>query len=182
MGENREDDPLPVRKQEEPELIEAEAVGDEPDEGGEGDEHSGRVTGELTVTRTVEQFSGPLPHPQLLKGYNDAFAGCAERVVAMVERQSAHRQQIERMVIESNCNAQSRGQWFAFILGFLVIGGGIYLLAEGRSIEGFSAIILAVGSLIGALIYGRSEQRKERENKSRPSGGAPKEATPPAKR
>jgi uncharacterized membrane protein len=124
-----------------------------------------RTTAELTVKQSFE-FSGPLPPPQLLKGYNDAFPGCAERVVAMAERQSAHRQQLEKAVVESNCNA--RGQWFAFILALVVIGGGVYLLAEGKSLEGFSAIILAVGSIVGALIYGRTEQRKERENKLRP--------------
>jgi hypothetical protein len=86
----------------------------------------------------------------------------------MAERQSAHRQGLEKAVVESNCKAQGRGQWFAFILALVVICGGVYLLAEGRSLEGFAAIILAVGSLIGALIYGRTEQRKERENKLRP--------------
>jgi uncharacterized membrane protein len=135
----------------------------------------GRTTAELTVKETFE-FSGPLPPPQLLKGYEEAFAGCAERVVAMAEKQSAHRQALEKAVVESNCKAQSRGQWFAFILALVVICGGVYLLAEGRSLEGFSAIILAVGSIIGALIYGRTEQRKERESKLRP---LPEQPAPP---
>ena len=91
----------------------------------------------------------------------------------MAERQSAHRQQIEKTVIDANCQAQSRGQWFAFILAAMVIGGGVYLLAQGKSLEGFSAIILAVASLIGALVFSRSEQRKERAQKLRPMPSAP---------
>jgi uncharacterized membrane protein len=102
------------------------------------------------VKRTLE-FSEPLPPPDLLQDYNGAFAGCAERIVAMAERQSTHRQELERLVVQSNCGAQKRGQWFAFILALVVISGGVFLLAQGRSIEGFATIALVVGSLVGAL-------------------------------
>jgi uncharacterized membrane protein len=122
-----------------------------------------RTTSELTVQSF--EFSGPLPPPQILRGYNDAFAGCAERIVAMAERQSAHRQEIEKRVIDGNCRAQSRGQIFGFALAFMVIAGGVYLLAQGKSVEGFSAIILAGGSIIGALVFSRFEQKSEREQK-----------------
>jgi hypothetical protein len=43
----------------------------------------------------------------------------------------------------------------------------VYLLAQGISIQGFAAIIIAVGSLAGALIYNRTEQKKERVEKLR---------------
>ncbi|MGB8684188.1 MAG: DUF2335 domain-containing protein [Candidatus Binatus sp.] len=130
-----------------------------------------RTTSELTVQSF--EFSGPLPPPQILRGYNDAFAGCAERIVAMAERQSAHRQEIEKMVIDGNCRAQSRGQIFGFALAFMVIAGGVYLLAQGKSVEGFSAIILAGGSIIGALVFSRFEQKSEREQKVMPLPSAP---------
>ena len=133
-----------------------------------------RTTAELTVRRIEFEFSGPLPPPQFLKGYNDAFAGCAERVVAMAERQSVHRQQLEKTVVEGNRAAQSRGQWFAFILALVVVSDGAYLLATGKSLEGFSAIILAGGSIVSTLMWTRKEQRKEREDKLRPLPQAPR--------
>jgi len=161
MAENKEDDSPPDAEPVDPELESAR------DDSERSAQEERRTTAELRIT-TVQQFSGPLPHPDLLKGYNGAFPGCAERVMAMAERQSAHRQQLERIVVEGNCNAQTRGQWFAFILAFVIICGGVYLLAKGKSVEGFAAIIFAVGSLIAVFIYGRTEQRKEREAKSRP--------------
>jgi len=150
----------------EPEVDQAQTTSEKPSE-----RIVGRTTAELTV-QTFE-FSGPLPPPQILQGYNQAFAGCAERIVAMAERQSAHRQAIERSVIDANCDAQTRGQYFAFVLAAMVVGGGIYLLAQGKSLEGFSAIILAVASLIGALVFSRTEQKKERQEKLRPLPSAP---------
>src|SRR5277367_5058528 len=112
----------------EPEVDQAQTTSEKPSE-----RIVGRTTAELTV-QTFE-FSGPLPPPQILQGYNQAFAGCAERIVAMAERQSAHRQAIERSVIDANCDAQTRGQYFAFVLAAMVVGGGIYLLAQGKSLE-----------------------------------------------
>jgi uncharacterized membrane protein len=159
MAENKADDS--------PESAEAEIADDEGQSSS-----SDRVTAELTLKRRFE-FSGPLPPPQVLKGYNEAFAGCAERILAMAERQSAHRQDLEKRIVTNNCAAQTRGQWFAFILAFVVLTGGVYLLSTGKSLEGFAAIIIALGSLIGSLIYGRSEQRKEREEKGRNLPEAP---------
>lgn len=155
------------------EPIKPELVEISPTESDEAQERIiGRTTTELTVHQSFE-FSGPLPPPQILRGYNDAFAGCAERIVAMAERQSAHRQEIEKRVIDGNCRAQSRGQIFGFALAFMVIAGGVYLLAQGKSIEGFSAIILAGGSIIGALVFSRFEQKNEREQKVMPLPSAP---------
>jgi len=145
---------------EDPEVVEAAT------EGQEAKRRIRRTTAEIKIS--ASEFSGPLPPPELLKGYNEAFAGCAERVVAMAEAQSKHRQALENRVINSNCANETRAQWFAFILALVIIGGGVYLLATGKSVQGFSAIILAVASLAGALIYGRSEQRKERSRKLQP--------------
>lgn len=99
-----------------------------------------RTTSELTVQSF--EFSGPLPPPQILRGYNDAFAGCAERIVAMAERQSAHRQEIEKMVIDGNCRAQSRGQILVLPLrSWSSLAGCIYSRRE-RASKGFPQLYL----------------------------------------
>ena len=46
--------------------------------------------------KTELHYSGPLPPPEMLVQYNGAFPGCAERIVAMAERQSQHRQDLEK--------------------------------------------------------------------------------------
>lgn len=43
----------------------------------------------------------------------------------------------------------------------LVIGGSIYLIDSGKSIEGVAAIVTNLVSLAGVFIYGR--RRKERD-------------------
>ena len=52
-------------------------------------------------------FSGPLPHPDMLRKFDDVVPGAAERIIKMAEDQSNHRKDLERKVIESDI-ARSR--------------------------------------------------------------------------
>lgn len=63
-----------------------------------------------------ESFSGPIPHPDLLQGYENIQAGFAERVFRMAEKEQEHRfacdkQQIEcdQQVIANTASESKRG-------------------------------------------------------------------------
>ncbi len=43
-----------------------------------------------------EFFSGPLPSPQTLEGYENSVPGSAERILKMAESQVYHRQDMEK--------------------------------------------------------------------------------------
>jgi uncharacterized membrane protein len=117
----------------------------------------GEIAGEPTREQLVQilaqsVFSGPLPPPGMLARYNDALPDGAERIVKMAENQSAHRRKLE-----------SRGQLFAFALALVAIVGGIYLIAEGRSVEGLVPLVAAIGGLLGFFIYGEVRARGARQ-------------------
>jgi len=57
---------------------------------------------QLALEAIAEVFSGPLPPPSVLSQYNQVVPGAAERIIAMAESQSEHRQQLENKVIESD--------------------------------------------------------------------------------
>ena len=40
----------------------------------------------IEITAQQTSFSGPIPHPETLKGYNEIVPGAAERILAMAER------------------------------------------------------------------------------------------------
>jgi uncharacterized membrane protein len=49
------------------------------------------------LTRTsVQAFSGPLPPPSVLKGYEEVVRGSAERILVMAEKQQDHRTEQNR--------------------------------------------------------------------------------------
>jgi uncharacterized membrane protein len=86
--------------------------------------------------------------------------------MAMAERQSAHREALETLVVVGNVKAQARGTIFAFIICVIALTAGFYLVHEGREVAGFASIVGAMGGVLGTFIYSRREQRKEREEKS----------------
>jgi uncharacterized membrane protein len=103
----------------------------------------------------------------MLERYNRVLPNGADRIVAMAEGQTRHRQGLESAVVIGNVKAQARGQFFAFALGVLTIGGGIGLIAFGKDTQGLTSIIAALTAYGSVFIYGRWEQRLERDRKRR---------------
>jgi uncharacterized membrane protein len=120
-----------------------------------------------TVTQSVS-FSGPLPHPSLLAKYNEVVPNGAERIIAMAESQSLHRQAIEARVVNSNTKSQERGGLYAFILCLVALLGGFGRIAFGKSVDGLVAIITALASLAGVFVFGSAptSQRASRKTES----------------
>jgi len=83
----------------------------------------------------------------------------------MAERQSSHRQQLEKMVVESNCRNERNGTILGFIICMTTIGGGFYLILNGMDVGGIAAIVSSLAALISVLIYGRKKQAGERSQK-----------------
>lgn len=110
-------------------------------------------------------FQGPLPPPAVLAEYNSVLPGAADRIIGMAERQSSHRQDLERNVVNGNIRAEGVGQRNAFILGVITILGGIGLIALDKSSEGLVAIVVAFTALAGVFIVGRYKQSQERKQK-----------------
>ena len=113
----------------------------------------------------AQSFHGPLPPPGLLAKYNEAFPGCAERIVAMTEQQLTHRHALESRVVEGRLAAERIGQRFAFalVLVTLVVGGG--LIAIDKDTGGLTAITGALASVVAIFVYGRWKEAEERRQK-----------------
>jgi hypothetical protein len=61
------------------------------------------------------------------------------------------------------------GLWFAFVLGLIALGGGVFLIYHGRTVAGsiFSGMYLIGVSSV--FVYGSQQRRKEREERSQES-------------
>jgi uncharacterized membrane protein len=124
-------------------------------------------TASITQLKTeFRHFSGPIPPPELLALYNNVVENGAERILAMAERQSAHRETIEAKVVAGNISAQRMGSAYAFILSLVAMAGGIWLIQGGKSVTGLSAILADLATLAGVFIYSRNKQAKERTEKA----------------
>jgi uncharacterized membrane protein len=122
-------------------------------------------------------FQGPLPPPDLLIRYNDAFMGCAERIVKMAETQAAHRQAIETRAIGAKIGNERVGQWMAFAIAMAAVCGSIWLMSIDRFGAGATLFGGTLVSLVSLFLYARAQQRKQLQDKAAPFG--PRDIPPP---
>jgi uncharacterized membrane protein len=116
----------------------------------------------ITIESTQHlRFAGPLPPPNILRGYDEIVPGAAERILTMAENQQSHRMHLESSVIEENCKSQRRGLNFGFVIAMTVILGGFFLIFKGKDITGIISVVLALVSLVGLFIYGKEKQSKQ---------------------
>jgi uncharacterized membrane protein len=111
-------------------------------------------------------FQGPLPPPELLIKYNDAFAGCAERIVKMAEDQAQHRQAIETRALGAKIANERLGQWMGYSLALVAVGSSIWLMSIDRFGSGATLFGSTLVSLVGLFLYGRVQQRRQLEDKA----------------
>lgn len=119
----------------------------------------------LSITRS--SYRGPIPPPELLEGYENILPGSADRIIAMTERQQNHRMDLEATVVTSNAKDARLGVIFAFILGLLVIGGGIAIILMDKGVALGSAFsFVGLATLLSTFVYGTRSNSKERQNKN----------------
>lgn len=108
-------------------------------------------------TALVQQtFSGPLPHPDILRQYEQIQPGFAERIMQMAESESRHRRQQENRAMSATIWEVRLGQIFAFLIGSLTIAAGSYTALHGSPIVGG---LIGTGGVIGLVtvfILGRN--------------------------
>lgn len=121
-----------------------------------------RKVGIQKVTATY-QFSGPLPHPQVLSKYEDVTPGAADRIIAMAEKQAQHRQELEAKIVTSNVQNERIGMYFAFALTLIIMGLGTYLLMNDKPVEGFIAFFAPGLFQAGNYIYNKYAERRHME-------------------
>ncbi len=124
-----------------------------------------KETANARTTGVQVSYSGPLPPPEVLAKFDQVVPGGAERILAQFEAQRARRQRIELRAINSNTFVQIFGAISALLLGLLAIGGGLFLVHEGKSLEGFGAFFTGLAALVGVYIYGKKSQADERKAK-----------------
>lgn len=119
----------------------------------------------LKVVSQQMSFSGPIPHPALLEKYDQIIPKGADRILAMAEKQSIHRQYIEKWSIIGGTILSYLGVFCACAIAIIVSYYGYSLVRAGHAISGtiFSGVGLI--GLVSAFIYGTRSRKEERLKK-----------------
>ncbi len=99
------------------------------------------------VAHQSKHYSGPMPQPSDLQKYEDIKVGFSERILAMAERESTHRQNLDNRIITSERAFNILGQMTALSIGVLVIALMGYAISQG-----FAEQVQWIGVLVLLLL------------------------------
>jgi uncharacterized membrane protein len=119
---------------------------------------------EFTQTFTT----GPLPDPELLEKYNTIITNGAERIMSMAEKQSEHRQTLEKIVIGSDVNRQNWGVIAGFVLTVFGLIASVYVIINGHDAAGVGIFGGALVTIIITFLTGTHQRKKELAAKEPP--------------
>ena len=115
------------------------------------------------------EYSGPLPTPNMLAGYDDILPGAADRIITMTEKQASHRQEKEMFKVKTEARDSLLGIISATILClFIVVCGTTIALVVRNSAAVISGSMLdfaGIASIVGTFLKGTSNSWKQSDGK-----------------
>lgn len=116
-----------------------------------------------------EQYSGIIPHPNIINGYEKNCPGATDRILTMTENQLKCNQELARKnqdsinecrkeALKSEIQNIKRGQTLGFILLLVMVIGGFLLIILGKEIGGYVSIIASIMLGVGSVIWNRKKE------------------------
>lgn len=113
-------------------------------------------------------FQGPIPHPDILRGYEKVAKGSANRIISMAEKEAAHRHYIEERAAKDESRDSLLGIIAAVIISVAILICGTVIVIKVPSVGGVisgSLLNLAGLATIAStfLINTRSSKHEDEE-------------------
>jgi uncharacterized membrane protein len=111
-------------------------------------------------------YQGPIPHPDILKGFDALVPGSAKTLIDLAMTESSHRRELESKALEANIFAQKKqleiteyqnkavfrtdlsGQILGAVTSLFCIVSAVYLIMNGH--EGAAMVLASIP--IGAIV------------------------------
>lgn len=116
---------------------------------------------ELRVRRE-EYFSGPLPPPEILSGYEQIEQGLASRIVSMAEREQSHTHAMDRRLLRNEYLSDHAGRIAAVVVAVLFLAGSVWLIDRGHAWPGLALGTIDLAALVSVFIYGKRSETQSR--------------------
>src|SRR5688500_11390602 len=110
----------------------------------------------------IQASEGPIPSPEILAGYEHLMPGLADRISAMAEKESAHRRELEKKILNAQISdaneeriIEKRGQIFGFCIGITALVFGFLTAYIGHPVAGAFIGAGGVISLVSVFSYNK---------------------------
>jgi uncharacterized membrane protein len=125
-----------------------------------------QVAAGLTVAQSTSVYSGPIPPPEILRGYEEIVPGAAKTILGLWELQTTHRTTLEARALGHNIWRSWAGIISAFLIAMVGLGGGIFLAYNGHDTAGAAIAGTSLVGLVSTFLYGTYSVRQERIEKN----------------
>ena len=100
-----------------------------------------------------ETFSGPIPHPSILKGFEEVAPGTAVKVIQNALDESEHRRDMDRQAITYTARDSKMGVLSGLSVAMLGIAAGVLTiyLTDGSVTGVVSGTVISGGTLLGMV-------------------------------
>ena len=112
---------------------------------------------------SMEHYEGAIPHPKLMKEWEELVPGSAKSIFRHFEQQSEHRIESEKKVVRANNFKLYVGPIFAFIIAMTAVGGGIYISVTQQVVVGGLLSFSGLATIIAPFLV--NELRQSRQDK-----------------
>ena len=106
----------------------------------------------------AERYEGPIPDPQTLDRYEKVHPGAIDWILEQAKDQGRHRRKLEKRIVNWGTFNEFLGVTSTFLISLVVIGGGIFLIFNGRGFGGLSIIIANLAALV-ISVYKAGQKR-----------------------
>ncbi len=113
----------------------------------------------------ASSFSGPIPPPEILKGYEEVLPGSANRLLIMLEEQNQHRRDMEKNIIQSDIFKSKWGLIIGAVLAFFLFGSAVFLAMNDRELTATAIVGGTALSVIGLFVSNNNTRKEERIQK-----------------
>jgi uncharacterized membrane protein len=108
-----------------------------------------------------------LPHPDILRGYQELWPEAAEQYFRWVQAQSQHRMALENKITDSNIARSNRGQWFALTVSLAAMALAAYCVYNAAYAVAATISVSDVAALAAVFLYGNERRVSELRRKER---------------
>lgn len=138
----------------------------------------------LNIVQTaVHQYQGPLPPPDMMRGYNAEIPDGANRIMALLEKQTDHRIAMENRVVDGRLRLSKVGQILGFLLALFFGGIALVFGLYGQPVLAGTVLTTTIIGLAVVFVLGREPGEKDKKEPSEnPQPAAPKKAPAPPRR
>ena len=116
---------------------------------------------ELFVASVTMEHKGPLPHPSILRGYQQIDPTYPDRILTEFDKNSDYVRRCEEKALDAQIAEHRLGQWMAFIMSMVLLGIMALSIYEGNTTFAGVSGVAFFGMLISSFLRKNNHSRND---------------------